>query len=562
MVREVMSVHNPYDKLRLMNNTQKHLLLALVVLGLSLNVNAAFRPQAGHWVIPNELGPGSGINLTTQGDTLGVSIFTYDESGRPTWFIAASQLTPVTNQFGLSFLPQVEFEAELVAATAGTPLGSEFSVSRIIPTGRTLKLEFTSTTTAQITLDGVSKPIRSLQFGRDLLQLPPLPLPAFTGAFPDVAGYWSVIARTPGVAGGVVQPIALRAAEEGDPQPAFDDIVYVNDQNRLDNMNTEFACRNVFNRIVVPDSFAFCALEYDASSPFETSSLLANNITQDRFDVVFEDRSQPIEERSEVFGLRIPDDISTLQPQSGHWQVVGETGAGSGVNLTVNGNLMAVSIFTYDTEGEAVWKIATGALDTETRSFQAPLQQASNGVPIMNDFSPAVLESTGQSLSIEFDRVGQAQLTIDDQTVTIRPLLFALDEISTSADPSSADALVFPDLSGDWVLVLEFNDDQPLITEPITFARTSMDDVQNSIQYAYSTFEGIVSQSTFACVESELTSICELTFELVQNNETVRYDLDVLTDSIGLDRLIADVNSNASPGSDPVFKRVFLLRTR
>lgn len=537
---------------------QKALLLMVALLLISTGANAAFRPQVGHWVVPNEQGPGSGINLTTQGNILGISIFTYDDNGNPIWYIAASELSPLEYQFG--FVPKVIFEAELLTAMGGAPIQNTFSSGQIISTGRNLRLEFSSTTTALMTLDGVTKPIRTLAFGRDLLRMPSLDLPAFTGVFPDITGRWVLFNRVPGIAGpGLIRPIVFRPAEEEDPRVAGTDIVFFNDQAVLPEVDVRFFCRNQSGAINVPGTFASCSLQYSDSSSFQFLLPQPNSITHERFDVLFETRLSPPEQRFEVFALRIPDEVDIQPPQSGHWQLVGEQGVGSGVNITINGNLMGVSIFTYDEEGRAVWLIASGAFDIEQRTFQAPLQIASNGVPIMDEFSPAELTDSGMNIAIEFDRVGQAQLTIDGQSKIIRPLLFAIPEVSVAADVNNPSALTFPDIEGDWVLVLEFNDDQPMITEPITFLRTG---TETDIQYDYEFPSGTISESSITCAENDSVPVCQLAFELVRSDETTNYGFELINESVGLNQLTANVNNPIDGASASIFRRVFLLRTR
>ena len=104
--------------------------------------------------------------------------------------------------------------------------------------------------------------------------------------------------------------------------------------------------------------------------------------------------------------------------QSGHWAIEGEDGPGSGVNVSVQNDRIALTIFTYDALGNATWLTSNGVLDASSRpSFSGELFTAAAGTGIGNaSFSPAQFISTGQTVQVQFTSRTTANIQFGDVT--------------------------------------------------------------------------------------------------------------------------------------------------
>ena len=128
---------------------------ALAVTGLA----HAFVPQAGTWVISEELNgaPGRGFAMDVQNDTVVMQVYAYEKSGQPTFYMA-------TGHLGDNNI----VETKLGRYEGGRYLGSgpQIGVERGSP--GTVRIRFVNGTLGYITLPGeAEKEIKRFQFGYD-----------------------------------------------------------------------------------------------------------------------------------------------------------------------------------------------------------------------------------------------------------------------------------------------------------------------------------------------------------------------------------------------------------
>ncbi|GAB4193876.1 MAG: hypothetical protein Tsb002_24800 [Wenzhouxiangellaceae bacterium] len=521
-------------------------------------MEAVFQPETGHWFIPTESGPGGGLHLTAQGNTLGVSLFSYDTAGQPIWYVGLGQIQPpvLTLQEGW----RVSFVAELQQVVGGSSLELPFSAGQLIPTGRNIELVFSSTTTAQMTLDGVTKPVRLFYFGLPLALTSQVDAPLFSGIFPRVEGLWAVVDRRPG--GGVIGDVRLiyfREGRQDDLNPLSDPILFSNDQSRLPGNESFLSCGIRFNSIGRESPFAHCTMSIAPMGSVQFATLSPNDIRHNRFDILFEMRDRPIAERREVFAVRIPDAEGIFSPQPGHWQVSGDDGPGSAVNISINGDQMGVSLMTYDDTGNSIWQAAIGTFDPVSGSFEAPLREAAGGSPIMLDAAqPAQWRDVGQRLKLEFNGASEAQLIIGDVEKVIRPLSFALPEVSMAL--VDGQFLHFPEPAGDWLLVVEFNNGQPAIIEPVTLTRELQPTMPGAIiSYVQQSMSTVLSDIQFYCEEGQGENPCTVSFFLPEQGASRNYHIPVDSKSLSL-RGFSNAPLSSVLAAD--IKRVSGIRTR
>lgn len=129
----------------------------LAIAGLALSSFAhAFAPQSGSWVINSEVNgqPGRGFSLDVQNETLVITMYAYESSGLPTFYVGSNKLT--NNQTAVD-----------VAKFAGGRFlgGGDRTATNSGNVGK-VNLRFTSGTKGFITLPGeAEKEITRFNFG-------------------------------------------------------------------------------------------------------------------------------------------------------------------------------------------------------------------------------------------------------------------------------------------------------------------------------------------------------------------------------------------------------------
>jgi len=107
----------------------------------------AFAPYTGWWWNPNE--SGSGYSVEVQGNNLFIVGFMYDDSARPVWYFSAGPITGPTTYHG-----------DVLQFADGQTIGGPYQHPGTPVKVATLDMQFTDTTHATLTFNGVSAPIR------------------------------------------------------------------------------------------------------------------------------------------------------------------------------------------------------------------------------------------------------------------------------------------------------------------------------------------------------------------------------------------------------------------
>ncbi len=395
-----------------------------------------FAPQEGHWGVEGESGPGSGLNLTVQGGTIGMTLFTFDEAGEGRWFIAVADLAGT------------RFEAELQRAEGGTRIQDPFEPGQSVLTGRHLTLDFSSETTAILTLDGVSKPLRLFQFGNPVIQLPALLAGGFKRQIPDLAGRWVIWERNAETGDRlhsvffeeaprqlIFPPLGVGWLDVNEPDPARQIGVFC------------FASPDA-----APAETPDCLLRLPAADGFRDLPLAANDIGLTRFAAKQPNRGVDGLEVVLAHALRLPVAADRLRPETGHYTLVGESGPGSGINLVPRGEVLGLSMFTFDATGDDEWFIAAGAYPGSA-SIELPLLSASAGTPIDAPFAPGITEQTGSTIRLDFMSRNRGTMVIDGSRKTLQKLIFGVPVSELPPLTEGAEPRRFPSLTGRWMLL-------------------------------------------------------------------------------------------------------------
>lgn len=123
-----------------------------LLLAVSLPAQA-FTPESGWWWNPQE--SGRGINLEIQDDVIVLSVYVYEPSGRPVWYLAVGRLSGNSRFTGE--LDRFENGQCITCAYAGEP---DWDPGFAGP----VEIEFTSQTTGVMTWRGGTVPIRRHNF--------------------------------------------------------------------------------------------------------------------------------------------------------------------------------------------------------------------------------------------------------------------------------------------------------------------------------------------------------------------------------------------------------------
>jgi hypothetical protein len=140
-------------------------------------------------------------------------------------------------------------------------------------------------------------------------------------------------------------------------------------------------------------------------------------------------------------------------PANGLWGTTDNPAVGSGLMLTTQGGITAVSVFTYDETGRNVWYLASGSVVNGV--FEAGLLQATGGSDLMaeNPQSAEFLDNE-RSIRLTFTGSQTGTVSIDGSAPkAMQTSHFGFYEIPTE-QVLLADGTPyrFPDLSGDWVI--------------------------------------------------------------------------------------------------------------
>jgi hypothetical protein len=134
-------------------HTAKAFAILLFAAALFSGIASAELPDSGWYYNPDQ--PGRGFNIEIQDDTLFMAGFVYDTNGNPIWVIASGPMSS-----------DMTFMAPAFQTANGQPLGGAYRSPATMPFG-TATVVFTTTMTANITVNGYSFTVTREQFGFD-----------------------------------------------------------------------------------------------------------------------------------------------------------------------------------------------------------------------------------------------------------------------------------------------------------------------------------------------------------------------------------------------------------
>jgi hypothetical protein len=269
------------------------LLLFSVLFGLfSSHAALALRHiESGHWTIVGEDGPGSGVHITQQGRLLAISILTYHEDGQPVWFFAAGDYR----------IPVVR-DLALLSTQNGQPITGDFEPAELIDSGSTLTIYFHGSNAADLVINGVSKPIRYLQFTGNTEQIPGNFSSSAMSEIPDLSGEWMFVDRRFG-SPTHTQLMRLTRLDDAAIQADLPDaaIVYADLESPL-GPSYVYCFARTFPGL--DEAHPTCEIRVVQGNQTQTYTIPTSNITPNRFDIDIVVGNSVL---PEIFALRLGD---------------------------------------------------------------------------------------------------------------------------------------------------------------------------------------------------------------------------------------------------------------
>lgn len=99
-----------------------------------------------------------------------------------------------------------------------------------------------------------------------------------------------------------------------------------------------------------------------------------------------------------------------ITPESGFW--VNRNDGGTGYNIEINGNIMALAVYTYDADGKPLWYLSSNALQQDGTYFEGTLDKYRDGQCIVCNYSQEHLDGNDGIIKIKFNSATTAQLTL------------------------------------------------------------------------------------------------------------------------------------------------------
>ncbi|HEX8009894.1 MAG TPA: hypothetical protein VF814_03010 [Casimicrobiaceae bacterium] len=128
-------------------------ILIVCITLVTAQIATAVVPDGGWYFNPNE--SGRGFNIEIQNNTLFMAAFIYDVSGNPIWLVSGGPMSTATTYSG-----------DVYQTSSGQPLGGAYRSATITLYGY-VTIDFTTTTTATINLNGVVFSVTRELFGVD-----------------------------------------------------------------------------------------------------------------------------------------------------------------------------------------------------------------------------------------------------------------------------------------------------------------------------------------------------------------------------------------------------------
>ncbi|KAA3641066.1 MAG: hypothetical protein DWP95_07515, partial [Proteobacteria bacterium] len=386
----------------------KTLILIISTLGVVImpTLEAGIIPSDGLWQTHDDPAIGSGINIRTQGDVTMITVFTYREDGSPVWYFATG-----------------EIDANGVfAAPLGETKNGGFIFNRlpqsaeVIDPKKTITLSFNATETGTLSINNSEpKPIHTYRFGVEGIETEQLM--TANGdfyKFPDITGQWAIGSASDNIS--LSLDLHIRTGSVVDP-PDPNHTLYFNDAFDQNTLSYSFICPT---KNASPMPFCkFKARSFDLATDELAAQLSrlyvfiddigTNTMTlhlQPEGDDSYS-REHPVYQAFRLdaeYQENAEIDRRTF-PVEGHWRTRDDPAIGSGVNFHSQGDIVMMTVFTYDENGLPIWYMATGALalDETGRSATDMTMFSTKGGSPIDSLTP---------VSAEIDQVENIQLKL------------------------------------------------------------------------------------------------------------------------------------------------------
>ncbi|MCX7544817.1 hypothetical protein [Marinicella gelatinilytica] len=342
--------------------------LSVGLLLFSSALSAKVIPSDGHWRTYDDPAIGSGINIRTQGDITMVIVFTYREDGSPVWYYATGEI----DDNGVFDVPLMETK------NGENIFNNSPQTAEVFDPEKRIRLNFNATETGTLSInDSEPKPIHTYRFDIDGIETEQLttPLGDFY-QFPDITGQWAMGSANDNISFNF-DFVTNYGALADPPSPNFH--FHFTDELREP--------EGIFYFLSCPTRRAteapYCRF-YVNQNDVETNERAAvlnrlyvflddigmNTMTfhlQPEGDETYS-REHPTYQAFRLnTGFDEPNDIDTrLFPNEGHWRTLDDPEIGSGINFHSQGDVVMMTVFTYNEAGEPIWYMATGELTSES----------------------------------------------------------------------------------------------------------------------------------------------------------------------------------------------------
>jgi hypothetical protein len=120
-------------------------------------------------------------------------------------------------------------------------------------------------------------------------------------------------------------------------------------------------------------------------------------------------------------------EAAAFQPRTGHWFNPAESG--SGYNIDIQNGTIVITIFTYKSNGDSEWYLASGKLGASNHTFTATLDKYRNGQCISCTYAAPSTGGNDGPVTVNFTSETSATLTLPGGRVTrIQPFNFGFGD--------------------------------------------------------------------------------------------------------------------------------------
>lgn len=447
------------------------------VLGMMLtsSVGAKIIPSDGLWQTYDDPAIGSGINIRTQGDITMVIVYTYRDDGSPVWYFATGEI----DANGV-------FRAAMGETKNGENLFNDNpQTADIVNPNKTIELVFNATETGMLSInDSEPKPIHTYRFGIEGIETAQLTTPSGDSyQFPDITGQW-VMGNADDNFDISFNFYTYYGGLQDPPEPNFP-YYYLNDFIQSGDISHRLRCPTLRSYDEPYCEFRVDPYDIQTSEKAELLSRLyvflddigMNTMTfhlQPKDDDSYS-RDHPV---YQAFRLNTefedPNDIDTRTfPSEGLWRTLDDPHIGSGINFHSQDDVVMMTVYTYDDNGDPIWYMTTGELMTEdvpgnsynaNSWFSSKMFSTKNGTPIESS-SPMAAE-VDQVLDVTLLLSGQqlAQLSQDTGDFkTIQGYQFGYPEFVAGQFFDNGDPLKFASPEGWWLMAEENGSESALL---------------------------------------------------------------------------------------------------